>query len=218
MGGSGGESSTGSTVIGPTTLSSLVHVPGENFPSLFKSFIKSEPQPSLLHVECPVAFMFDWECKVNWDLQNCLDATPGNGGSSYSHHAPARTSLEVTLILPLHSGGSEQPSKKYPQKTVAWINPKHDPMCNPRAFFADSSNINIMSGGGVPMHLAAASHHPTTTFLPTLHAAFPGPVHIVLCIRPFLSGFCQRLVGEPPTCCKAASRVRPDAAGSGCTP
>lgn len=125
-----------------------------------------------------------------------------------------RSYLHLTVIQRRQRTAVEQ----VPQKTVAWINPKHDPVCNPRAFFADSSNINIMSGRGVPMHLAAAPHHPTTTFLPTLHAAFPGPVHIVLCIGPFLSGFCQRLVGEPPTCCKAASRVRPDAAGSARTP
>lgn len=61
---------TGSVVTGPTTLPSLV--PGENFHPRFKSFIKSDPQPSLLQVECPVAFMFNWGCKVNRDLQNCL--------------------------------------------------------------------------------------------------------------------------------------------------
>lgn len=71
MGESGCESS-GNWIygLGPTTLPSLV--PGENFHLRFKSFIRSDPQPSLLRVECPVAFMFDWGCKVNRDLQNCL--------------------------------------------------------------------------------------------------------------------------------------------------
>lgn len=105
MGGSGGESS-GNWIYGRWTNHSASLVPGENFHSRFKSFVESDPQPSLLQVECPLYIRLGVLSKPGSSELFDKDGTPGNGGSS----------LEVTLISPLYSGGSEQPPKKYLKK------------------------------------------------------------------------------------------------------
>lgn len=76
-------------------------------------------------------------------------------------------------------------------------------------FSAESSHFNTLSGSRVTMHLAAAPHHPTASFLHLFQdqsTSFfvSGPLYRV----------CQRVVGDPPSCCKAASLVGPDAAGN----
>ena len=80
-------------------------------------------------------------------------------------------------------------------------------------FSAESSNFNTLSGSRATMHLAAAPHHPTVSFFHLCKHLFQDQSTSFFVSGP-LYGVCQRVVGEPPSCCKAASLVHPDAAGN----
>nr|XP_046234999.1 insulin-like growth factor I isoform X3 [Scatophagus argus] len=86
-------------------------------------------------------------------------------------------------------------------------------VCGERGFYFKSSNINVMSGSSFTMHLAAAPHHPTATFLHPCMQLFQDQSTSLSASRPLYS-LCQGVVGEPSGCCKAASLVRPDAVGN----
>lgn len=73
--------------------------------------------------------------------------------------------------------------------------------------------IPFPSGSSVTMHLAAAPHHPTATFLHPCMQLFQDQSTSLSASGP-LYAVCQSVVGEPPSCCEAASLVPPDAAGN----